>query len=171
MRQAITKLTGILQGQPGGREAAQTQSADKMVAGLKAGNLLLQPRKHFFDDEAAKRIVANVVLLAGRQVEMIEKGKNDQRQRMAIEQVIKNGKDFHFLQIELAIEKKAEPVRLICGTAQQMDGAGITHGRTGDGVFFEFDGALWFRHAQSFNYRWTRINTDVSEVVRRFAKI
>ena len=64
---------------------------------------------------------------------------------------MENGKDVHLLQIEFAIEKKAEALGLIGGAAQQMDGTGITHGRIRDGVFFEFDGALWFCHEQQFN--------------------
>lgn len=152
MGQAVTKMAGILQGQPGGREAAQTQSADEMVARLKARNLLEQPRDHFFHDEAAELIVAGVVLLTGLQVEMIDKGERDGRQRMAIEQGSENGKNLHLLQIEFAIEKKAEALGLIGGAAQQMDGTGITQDRIQDGVLFEFDGALGFGHAQQFNH-------------------
>jgi hypothetical protein len=100
-----------------------------MLAGLKAGNFLLQPRKHFFHEETAKGFVAGVVLLAGLHVEMVEKSESDGRQRLAVEQVLENGKDFHLLQIEFAIEKKAEAMGLTGGTAQQMKGTGITHGR------------------------------------------
>src|ERR1700722_7724792 len=109
-------MAGILQGQPGGREAAQTQSADEIVAGLQAGNLLLQPRNHFFHDEAAIFIVVSIVLLTRLHIKMIEKGESDGRQRMAVKQVMENGKDLHLLQIKFAIEKKAEPVGLIGGT-------------------------------------------------------
>src|SRR5579863_6274440 len=121
-------MAGILQGQPGGRKAAQTQSADKMVARLKAGNLLLQPRNHCFYNESAKLIVAGVILLTGLHVEMIEKDESDGRQCITVEPGIENGKDLHLLQIKFAIEKKAEPMRLICEAAQQMDGTEIIHG-------------------------------------------
>src|SRR5580692_7613918 len=127
--EAVTKMAGILQGQPGGREAAQTQSADEMAARLKARDLLLQPGKDFFDDEAAKRVVAGVVLLSGGHIEMIEKGEGDGRQRMAVEQGLEHGKDFHLLQIKFAVEKETEPVGLSGGAAQQMEGTGITQGR------------------------------------------
>ena len=79
---------------------------------LKAGNFLLQPRNHFFNYEMAKRVVASVVLLAGFHVEMIEKGERNGRQRITVEEVVENGKDLHFLQIQFAIEKKAEALGL-----------------------------------------------------------
>jgi hypothetical protein len=157
-------MAGILQGQPGGREAAQTQTANEMVAGLKAGNLPLQPRHHPFHDEAAELIVAGVVLLPGRHVEMIEKGESDGRQHVAAEQGKKNGKDLHLLQIEFAIEKKAEPLTLIGGAAQQMDETGIL--RIRDGVDFELTGPFWFCHAQQFSYGWTRMQTDGLWIIR-----
>ena len=58
-------MAGVLQGQPGGGQTAETQSGDEMMAGAKTGNLLLQPRDHLFTDEVAKLIVAGAVLFAG----------------------------------------------------------------------------------------------------------
>src|ERR1700677_2165336 len=125
-----------------------------MAARLKAGNLLLQPRQNFFYDEAAKRIVAGIVLLTGLHINMIKKGESDGRQRIAVDQGLENGKDFHLLQIKFAIEKKAEPLGLIGGAAQQMEGTGITHGRIRNDVGFEFAGALWFCHADNLTTMW-----------------
>jgi hypothetical protein len=150
--EAVTKMSGILQGQPGGGEAAQTESTDEMLAGLKGGNLLMQPWEHFFDHEAAKLVVAGKLLFAGLHRQMIEKGESDGRQSMAVEQLLENGKGLHLLQIEFAIEEKAEALGLIGGGAQQMDGMGVTHGRIGDGIAFEFGRLLWFCHAKKFNY-------------------
>jgi hypothetical protein len=131
-----------------------------MASGLKAGNLVLQPGKDFFDDEAVERVVAGIVLLAGRHIKMIEKGESDGRQGMVVEQIMENGKEFHFLQIEFAIEKKAEAVGLIGGAAQQMEGTGITHDRIRDGVGLELEGVPAFCHVQEFNHGYTQMNTD-----------
>jgi hypothetical protein len=118
----------------------------------------LQPREHFFHDEAAKLTVASVVLLPGLQVQVVDKRESGRRQSLAVEERLENRKDLHLLQIEFAIEKKAEPVGLIGGAAQQMDGSGITEGRIRDGVFFEFKGALSFCHAQQFNHEGTQLH-------------
>ena len=59
----------------------------------------------------------------------------------------RTGSDLHFLQIKFAIEKKAEPLGLISGAAQQLDRPGIAHGGIRDGVVFEFDLWLCFCHA------------------------
>jgi hypothetical protein len=128
-----------------------------MAAGLQAGDLLLQPRDHFIHDETPKRFAAGVILLTGLHVEMIDQGESDGRQRIAVEQGLENGQDLHLLQIKFAIQKEAEPLGLIGGAAQQMDGAGITHGGIRDGVRLELDGPLWFwfrlGHARLFNYK------------------
>ena len=84
-----------------------------MMAGTKAGNFLLQPRDHRFTDEAAKLIVAGVVLLAGFHIKVIDESERDGRQRATVEQSIENRDDLHFLQIKFAVEKEAEPLGLV----------------------------------------------------------
>lgn len=71
MREAVTEMVGITQGQPRRHEAAQTHSGDEMFAGVKAGDFVLQPGDHFFRDETAKIFTAGVVLLAGLQADMV----------------------------------------------------------------------------------------------------
>jgi hypothetical protein len=93
-----------------------------------AGNLMLQPRDHFFTDEAAKLIVAGIVLLAGLHVLVINKSERHGRQRALIEQGSESGHGLHLFQIKFAVEKEAESLGLIGGAAQQPNGPGITAG-------------------------------------------
>jgi hypothetical protein len=57
-----------------------------------------------------------------------------------VEHGTENRSSFHLTQVEFAIEKEAETMRLADRAAQQVNGSGEAGGVVGDIMFFEFDG-------------------------------
>ena len=114
-----------------------------MLAGVKAGDFMLQPGDHRFRDEAAKFFIAGVVLLAGLHIDMINEGERHVRQSATVEHGLENRNSFHLAPVKFAVEKEAEAMRLADRAAQQMNGPGEAGDDIGDIMFFEFDGYMF----------------------------